>query len=170
MPWPECEFAITVQLPIESSKAAEIPFTCGCEAIILDNFVILSFKPVCDEMIWRLKGDDVTQPSYARYVINHLARQVAEIGSGEPLYAPALKALERIDAEAEAEHKRELKTKSGAINYAVLHDKRIAHWRWGTVWVSPYGKYVAFAWKAWGLVIVLVVVVAMIEHACNVLK
>ncbi len=36
---------------------------------------------------------------------------------------------------------------------AVAHDRRIADYRWGTMWVSPSGRYLSFAWKAWLLVL-----------------
>jgi len=32
---------------------------------------------------------------------------------------------------------------------AVAQNKRVANYRWGTMWVSSRSGYISFAWKAW---------------------
>jgi len=44
------------------------------------------------------------------------------------------------------------------VGSAVAHGKRVADYRWGTMWVSAQERYVSFAWKAWLLAIAVVFV------------
>lgn len=53
------------------------------------------------------------------------------------------------------------------IERAVLENKRIVDYRWGTAWVSASGRYASFAWKAWLLAIAIGAVVMLILKALN---
>lgn len=59
------------------------------------------------------------------------------------------------------------RSKDEQIARAVLENKRIVDYRWGTAWVSASGRYVSFAWKAWLLAIALSSIVMLILKALN---
>lgn len=146
-----------------SSNQPETVFACGCKAVVTSDFTILGFTPVCDEMIARCEWQE-GHPD-GNFLIFHFARQALELGSGGVFYVAAKAAIDQLSVEYDSRSK----TRQEAINEAVLQNKHVVTYRWGTVFQKGT-LVVAFAWKGWLIVMALVTVVALIEGSCNILK